>query len=187
MGRVVKRARGSDGETIGRANQNPILDTHEYVVEFEDGTQAELAANVIAQSMCAQCDADGNIYLLFESIVDHRKGASALNHEDQIIRKDTGRTYMRRSTVGWQLCVQWRDGSTSWEKLSDLKETHPVDVAEYAHSQSLMREPAFNWWAPHVLKKREAIISLVKKRNARYLKKHEKFGIRLPKSVEEAI
>ena len=47
MGRVVKRARGSDGETIGRANQNPILDTREYVVEFEDGTQAELAANVI--------------------------------------------------------------------------------------------------------------------------------------------
>ena len=94
---------------------------------------------------------------------------------------------MRRSTAGWQLCVQWRDGSTSWEKLADLKESHPVPVAEYAHSQSLMREPAFNWWAPHVLKKREAIISLVKKRNARYLKKHEKFGIRLPKSVKEAI
>jgi len=61
-----------------------------------------------------------------------------------------------------------------------------VEVAEYAHSQGLMREPAFNWWAPHILKKRERIISLVRKRTARYLKKHEKFGIRIPKNAVEA-
>ena len=89
-------------------------------------------------------------------------------HEDQIIRNENERTYMRRSTRGWQLCVQWKDGSTPWQKLSDMKEFHPVEVAEYAHSKSLMREPAFNWWDPHVFKKRDNIISLVKKRNARY-------------------
>ena len=33
----------------------------------------------------------------------------------------------------------------------------------------------------------EKIISLVKKRNARCLKKNEKFGIRLPKSVKDAM
>ena len=59
-------------------------------------------------------------------------------------------------------------------------------MAEYAHSQGLMREPAFNWWAPKVLKKRERIIKLVRKRTARYLKKHEKFGIRIPKNAVEA-
>ena len=42
------------------ANENPILDTRGYVVEFEDGEQAELAANTIYQSMYAQCDPDGN-------------------------------------------------------------------------------------------------------------------------------
>ena len=73
------------------------------------------------------------------------------------------------------------------QNLSDMKESHPLEVAEYTHSQSLMREPAFNWWAPHVLKKRESIIKLVKRQSARYLKKHKKFGIRLPKSVKEAI
>ena len=51
MGRVTKRLRDGDGNPIGRANENPILDTREYVVEFDDGTQTELAANVIAQSM----------------------------------------------------------------------------------------------------------------------------------------
>ena len=52
--RVVKRSRDNDGQPIGRANDNLILDTREYVVEFEDGEQAELAANAIAQSMYAQ-------------------------------------------------------------------------------------------------------------------------------------
>ena len=71
---------------------------------------------------------------------------------------------MRRTTDGWQLCIQWKDGSTSWEKLSDLKELHPVECSEYAVSQGLMNEPAFNWWIGFVLKKRECIISLGKKR-----------------------
>ena len=41
------------------------------MIEFEDGTTSELAANVIAQSMYAQCDPDGNTYVLFDSIVNH--------------------------------------------------------------------------------------------------------------------
>ena len=50
-----------------------------------------------------------------------------------------------------------------------------------------MNEPAFNWWVGFVLKKRERIISLVKKGNTRYLKRIEKFGISLPKNVKEAL
>ena len=48
QGRVLKRARDNDDNVIGRANENPILDTQGYIVEFEDGDQAELAANTIA-------------------------------------------------------------------------------------------------------------------------------------------
>ena len=50
-----------------------------------------------------------------------------------------------------------------------------------------MNEPAFNWWVGFVLKKRERIISLVRKTNTRYLKRNEKFGISLPKNVKEAL
>ena len=81
---------------------------------------------------------------------------------------------------------EWKDSSISWEKFSDLKESHPIKTAEYAHAQSLMREPVFKWWAPHVLKKRERIIALVKKRSVGYLKKNEKFGIRIPRNAKEA-
>jgi hypothetical protein len=82
------------------------------------------------------------------------------------------------------LCVQWKDGSTSWEKLSDVKESFPVEVAEYAEINGLHEEPAFAWWCHHVLKKRDAIISAM---NTRYQKRTHKFGIRLPKTVEEAL
>ena len=53
---------------------------------------------------------------------------------------------MRRTTSGWQLCIQWKDGSTLWGKLSDLKGSHPIECAEYAVSQGIQNEPDFNWW-----------------------------------------
>ena len=145
-GRVLKRVRDNDDNVIGYVNENPILDTRGYVVEFQDGEQAELAANTIAQSMYAQCDPDGNQYVMFGSIFDFRRSTTALCYDYQKVRKANGRSFMRRTTAGWHLCIQWKYGSTSWEKLSDLKESHPVECAEYAFSQGLVNEPAFNWW-----------------------------------------
>ena len=42
------------------AHVNPIMDTRLYQVEFNGGEVTELTNNVIAESMYAQCDADGN-------------------------------------------------------------------------------------------------------------------------------
>jgi hypothetical protein len=84
------------------------------------------------------------------------------------------------------LCVQWKDGSTSWQSLKDIKEAYPVAVAEYTVEQGIDNDPAFNWWAHAVLRKREHIIALVKKRTTRFLKKTHKFGIEVPRSVAEA-
>jgi hypothetical protein len=59
-GCVKSRKRDTDGNPIGRAAANPILDTREYIVEFEDGNEAELNVNLIAEAMYAQCNPDGN-------------------------------------------------------------------------------------------------------------------------------
>ena len=40
QGRVRKYAHDNNGNPIGRANENPILHSREYVVEFKDGTEA---------------------------------------------------------------------------------------------------------------------------------------------------
>jgi hypothetical protein len=94
---------------------------------------------------------------------------------------------MKCSTIGWQVCCQWKDGSTSWENLADLKDSPPLKTAEYAMTQGIDHKPAFNWWVPHVLKKHDRIISLVRKRATRYLKQTHKFGIEVPKTVKEAL
>ena len=67
-----------------------------------------------------------------------------------------------------------------------MKESHPVETAEYAHFQGIYHEPALNLWAPHMLKKRDHILYLVRKRDPRYLKKTHKFGIEVPTTVDEA-
>ena len=52
--------------------------------------------------------------------------------------------------------------------------------------QGIDNDPAFNWWAHAVLRKRKHIIALVKKRTTCFLKKTHKFGIEVPRSVAEA-
>ena len=68
-------------------------------------------------------------------------------------------------------------------KLKDVKDSNPVQLAEYAVQLRIAEEPAFAWWVPYVLKKRNRIIAKVK---SKYWLRTHKFGIRIPKSVEEA-
>ena len=65
----------------------------------------------------------------------------------------------RRTTKGWQLLVQWRGRSTSWTLLKDLKESNPVQVAEYTVANKIANEPAFIWWAKDVLRKCDWMIA----------------------------
>ena len=62
----------------------------------------ELTENLIAESMYAQCDIDGNQYVLLDERISFRKTDPALSIEDQnIVVK--GRASLHRSTVGWQV------------------------------------------------------------------------------------
>jgi hypothetical protein len=137
--------------------------------------------------MYVQCNPDGNQYVLLGSIIDHRQLDTAIRHSDQKVVQTEGQTYMKCSTIGWQVCCQLKDRSTSWENLADLKECHPLETAEYAMTQDIDHKPAFNWWVPHVLKKHDQTISLVCKRTTRYFKWTHKFGIEVPKTVKEAL
>ena len=106
-GKVTKRVTDSDGNPIGRANDLPPLDTRRYVVEFEDGDEMELAANVIAERMVEDVDVEGNDLLMLEAFVDWRKDADALDLKDQVF-EDNNKRNVRRSTAGWEICVKWK-------------------------------------------------------------------------------
>jgi hypothetical protein len=48
-GRMTVHKHDRNGNPIGRANDNPILDTRSYIVDFDDGNQTELTTNMIAE------------------------------------------------------------------------------------------------------------------------------------------
>ncbi len=50
-GRMTARKRDRDSNPVGRANDNPILDTRSYIANFDDGNQTEFTANMIAESL----------------------------------------------------------------------------------------------------------------------------------------
>ena len=70
-----------------------------YEVEFPRGEMTELAANIIAESMYAQCYVDRNEYFVLEAFVDYRKNGSALTVEDQKKVVQAQET-LRKSTAG---------------------------------------------------------------------------------------
>ena len=182
--RVTKRLRDKDGIPIGTANDNPILDSRLYEVEYLDGYKASLAANAIAENLFAQIDEEGNRFVTMESIMDHRVDGTQITKDCEFIKTQNGGKRRKQTTKGWEILLQWKDGTSTWEKLKDVKESYPVQMAEYAHQVRIANQPAFAWWVPHVLKKKTLIISKVK---SKYWSRTHKFGIRIPKTVEEAI
>jgi hypothetical protein len=82
-GRVTSRKWDVEGNLKGIANANPILDTPEYTIIFDDGDITKLTANLIAESKYAQCDPDGNEYVLLDSIIDHCRHCSIIDLESQ--------------------------------------------------------------------------------------------------------
>ena len=62
-GHIVAWSHDTNGNVIDRAHANHILDTRMYKIKFVGGEVT------IAESMYAQCDADGNEYLLLALLI----------------------------------------------------------------------------------------------------------------------
>ncbi len=100
-GRVPASKRDWDNNPVGHANDNPILDTRSYIVNFNDGDQTELTANMIAESLYLQCVTEGNQYVLLDEIVNHQRLPAAVKLSDQKNVLADRKTYLKCSTIGW--------------------------------------------------------------------------------------
>jgi hypothetical protein len=139
----TKRLRDKDGRPIGTAHDNPILDTRMYEVEFLDGHTEALSANDIAENMFAQVDEEGHRHVILQEIVDHKRDHQSITADDAFITSSNGVRRRKETTIGWELLVQRKDGSTSWIPLKDMKNSYPVQTAEYAVANRISKEPAF--------------------------------------------
>ncbi len=138
---------------------------------------------MIAESLYSQIDDEGRRLQSMQEIVDHSKDDSALQEGDAYYTTKVG-PKPKRTTRGWHLLVDREDGSSSWIPLADMKDSYPVQVADYTVANNLTTEPAFRWWVPFVLKKRERILKKVK---TKYWSTSHKYGLELPKSVSHVL
>ena len=164
-------------------HKNPILNTLVYDVEFPDGEVKEYSANVITENLLSQVDDEGFTLTVFDSILEHTKDDSAIEKKDLYFRTRSGTRRMRKTTCGWKFLVLWKDRSETCVPLRDMKESHTIEVAEYVNSRGIDKEPAFTWWLPYTLRKRDIIISAI---NKRIRKTTHKYGIEIPRDVRHA-
>ena len=181
--KVKGRSKGINGEQVGTYDPNPLLNSIVYDVEFPDGEIKQYSANIIAENMYSQVDSEGHSRSLMDSIVDYKKDGNAIPMENKYILTKSGQRRMRMTTVGWKLLVRFRDGSEQWIPLKILKETNPVEVAEFAFARGIDDQPAFAWWVPYTLRERDRIIAGI---NARVKKTTHKYGIEVPTTIEDA-
>ena len=113
----------------------------------------------------------------------HRRTEDAIPIEKGYYETRTGIKRRVITTRGWQLEVKWESGETTFIALKDIKESNPIEIAEYAKAHGIDKEPAFAWWIPSAIKRRNVKIS----KAATRIRKKMKFGISIPDNYEEAV
>ena len=142
-----------------------------------------MEANIIAENIFAQVDEEDNRSVLFYKSVDVSTDGTQVLQQDAFVTTSSGTQRWVTMTKGWEVNLKWKDGSTTSDKLKDIKDSYPVQLAEYAVENRISEEPAFAWWVKFLLRKRDRIIS----KTRRYCIKTHNYGIRVPNTVKEAI
>ena len=181
QGQVIGRSK-VESKDEGEYNPNILLNSKLYDVAFDDDDVRQYLANVIAQNMFQQVDKDGYSLTTFNSIINHHKSEDALNKENNMVTTKSGRSRPVKSTEGWTMEVLFNDDSKQWVPLRILKETNPIEVAEYALANGISTEPAFSYWVPFTMRKRDMIISAV---THRVRSTSRKFGVKIPRSMDD--
>lgn len=103
---VKRRAINSKGDPIGRPSTNPLTDNRVYEVQYLNGTIESVSANIIAENLLSQADADGHLHLMLNEIIDHRCNQDAIAKDDTFFTTNNGVKRRKITTKGWELCVQ---------------------------------------------------------------------------------
>ena len=99
-----------------------------------------MATNVISEKLFGQVDQEGNRFLLIESIINTiTDGMQTLQKYAFIITK-SGTKQRKNTTRGWEVCIQYKDGSHAWNKIKYIKDSYPVKMAEYAIENIILEE-----------------------------------------------
>ena len=79
--------------------------------------------------MFASIDEEGCRHLLLDSIIGFQKSSKSVEKEDAFITSSIGTKRQRETTKGIKIHFKWKDGSTTWIKMKDAKDSYPVQLA----------------------------------------------------------
>ena len=178
-----KRVIDDDRKPKGIRTNNYMTDTAEYVVTDLDGNEEVITANVIAENLLTQTDDEGHRHLILDEILDVKTDKHAFPKERGLRVNHHGTTTRVRTLKSWYVLARWKGGMMEWVELKDMKDSYHIEMAEFAVASQIQGEPAFAWWVPYTMKKRNRIISKIK---SKYGQKTHKYGVHMPKSVKEA-
>ena len=71
-------------------------------------------ANTIAENILSQVDEEGHQQMMLDEIIDHRTHRNPVPKSQGTFKTKTSTLRKRKTTVGWELLVQWKDGTTNW-------------------------------------------------------------------------
>ena len=109
--------------------------------------------------MLSQAVSEVHHYQVLTEVTDHKKDDSSIATVDIFIKSSSGNLHRNSMTRRWKLLVEWKDGSVDWVPLKDLKQSNPVELAEYAAENDISDEPSFNYCVKETLGHRDKIIS----------------------------
>ena len=127
MGKVSKHVRYYYIST-GKGNYNAIHNKSLDEVEYPDGMMEQLSDNIIAENILSQVGSEGNHYQLLTEVTDNKKDDSDIVKVGGFIKYSSGNLHRKRTSHGWKLLVEYKEGSVDWVPLKYLKHPNLVDL-----------------------------------------------------------
>ena len=91
-----------------------------------------MTANAIESNLFSQVDQYGQHFLLFNAVIDSRNDGTQIKEGESFIHRYNKNKRMIDTTKGWEFCIQWKYGSSTWNQVKDVNDSFIVQLAEYA-------------------------------------------------------
>ena len=143
QGKVKERSLAPGSSIIRYYNNNLVLNTLAYDVEFPDREVREYIANIIVENMLTRVDSDGYITIVLDCVFDFEKDNTTYEIKDRYLYEKNSRRRLQKSIQGQKLKVLQKDRTTNFISLKDIKESTLIEVAEFAKARNIYYELAF--------------------------------------------
>ena len=141
--KVLGRAKDLEGNSRGTFDENPMINTFLYATHSPDVGVKQCKADIIAESMYSQTDSEEYQHSILDAIIDYGTNVSALTRSNMYVVTKRGIRSVRKATVGWNILIKWKAGREQWIPLKEIKESNPIEGAEFSVSCGIENEPNF--------------------------------------------